>query len=396
MRIRRFTFKKVLIFSLSTLLLLAIAEAVVVFHVNKINSQTIEVIQEKNPKRIKLNTVYLKSKLFSNGQNEKNKEAFIECKLINNSNTDFTNWKIEVSLVGNAQFLGCWNVNAMKINDKIIITPESNESQIIKRHSIFTFEVYLNYDDNADYNQIKITGNKIHKLAEYPIHVVISIIAGVILVSLLASAIVLRYMQREIKILNRVTERSNIIIEQTMKTFVNFIDAKDEYTRGHSTRVAEYSRIIAQRLGYDKQFQQDMYYMGLMHDIGKLTIPDNILNKTGHLTDEEWAIIQMHTENGVKLLQNFTIIPEIKDAVLYHHERYDGKGYLAHLKGDEIPLCARIICVADSYDAMSTTRCYRLKYSRERIIQEFERCAGKQFDPIIAQIMIDILKERAI
>ena len=122
-------------------------------------------------------------------------------------------------------------------------------------------------------------------------------------------------------------------------------------------------------------------------------VPDYILNKTSNLSSDEWTIIQKHTENGANLLRNFTTIPGIQEAILYHHERFDGKGYMAHLRGEEIPIHARIICVADSFDAMNTNRCYRLKYSKARIIKEFERCSGKQFDPVIANIIIKLIKE---
>ena len=181
-----------------------------------------------------------------------------------------------------------------------------------------------------------------------------------------------------------------------MKTFSNFIDNKDPYTQGHSSRVAVDVREMAKRMGLDEQSQLTIYYAGLMHDIGKLTIKDELLNKTSKLSSEEWGLIQQHTTNGASLLKNFTILPEINDAVLYHHERFDGNGYMNRLSGTNIPLVARMVCIADAFDAMNTNRCYRLKFSEERIISELERCKGKQFDPVLVPYMVEIIRDGTI
>ncbi len=231
----------------------------------------------------------------------------------------------------------------------------------------------------------------------YPIFQIISfILLFALFTGHLTYLIVHSTMEYNISVLKKQKEDNDIFLDQVMKTFVNFIDSKDEYTKGHSNRVALYSQALAKQLGLPPETQQNMYYMGLMHDIGKLTIPQDILNKTSHLSSEEWEVIKMHTQNGVKLLKDFTILPSLKDAVLYHHERYDGMGYVYQLKGDDIPLCARIVCVADSFDAMNSNRCYRLKYSKDRIIQELDRCSGKQFDPLIAKAMIELIKNGTI
>lgn len=397
MSIHKVSLKKILLFSLISLFVLGLADFFIIIYVNHKNSETLEIVQTYNQKKTELNSIYLKSSNYHNCKSEYNsQDAFFECKLINFSNVDITNWEINIYLKGNATLKGAWNAAASLNNDIITVKTDTRSNPVIKSKSTYAFELYINYKTATDYEKIIIKANQKNKLTDFFIHKIIIILIFIIVAALIAATIVSHYMKREIEILNRITKRSYTIIDQTMKTFVNFIDAKDEYTKGHSTRVAEYSKLIAQQLGFDKQSQQDMYYMGLMHDIGKITVPDSILNKTGHLTTEEWAVIQLHTENGARLLQNFTVMPEIKDAVLYHHERYDGKGYLSHLKGEEIPLCARIICVADSVDAMSTNRCYRLKYSRDRIIQELERCSGKQFDPSIAKIMIDLIKDGTI
>jgi len=227
-------------------------------------------------------------------------------------------------------------------------------------------------------------------------HIAYFIFVLTLFTSLLIYLLVHSRMQDRIILLKKQKEKDDMFLDQVMKTFVNFIDSKDEYTRGHSSRVANYSKALAKQLGMDQKKQQELYYMGLMHDIGKINVPDDILNKTSHLSTDEWDVIKMHTENGAMLLKDFTIMPSLRDAVLYHHERYDGKGYVYQLKGEEIPLGARIVCVADSFDAMNSNRCYRLKYSKDRIIQELDRCSGKQFDPDVAKAMIELIKNGTI
>ena len=190
-------------------------------------------------------------------------------------------------------------------------------------------------------------------------------------------------------------ERDRQIIVQSMKTFSNFIDAKDEYTRGHSLRVAYYTRKIAQKLDFDEDALDNIYYIALLHDVGKIYIPDEILMKPGKLTDDEMNIIKTHTTKGATILKDFSSIPFIMDGAEYHHERFDGTGYPSGLKGEEIPLVARIIGVADAYDAMNSNRCYRPAFPRERIIEELKKYSGLQFDPDIVKIMLELLQGEA-
>jgi putative nucleotidyltransferase with HDIG domain len=194
---------------------------------------------------------------------------------------------------------------------------------------------------------------------------------------------------------NRQKERDEKIIIQSINTFVNFVDAKDPYTKGHSTRVANYSAELAKRMKLPEEACKNLYYIALMHDVGKVSIPDSILQKPGKLDPEERKIIESHTTIGGQMLREFTALPGIVSGALYHHERYDGNGYPHRLSGEEIPLFARIICVADSYDAMSSRRCYRAKLSYEEIVRELNINAGKQFDPEIVKLMTDILSEAA-
>lgn len=195
------------------------------------------------------------------------------------------------------------------------------------------------------------------------------------------------------KRIRRRQQEYKAITDQALKTIANTIDAKDSYTKGHSVRVAGYSREIARRLSMTEEEQEQVYYIALLHDIGKIGIPDAILNKPEELEESEYLVMRRHTSIGGEILKDFTALPDIGQGAVSHHERYDGKGYPAGLKGEEIPLVARIICTADTYDAMSTKRAYRSPRSREYILSEFQKYSGAQFDPRITEIMIAMIEE---
>lgn len=180
---------------------------------------------------------------------------------------------------------------------------------------------------------------------------------------------------------------------QVMLTLASTIDAKDKYTNGHSLRVAEYSRMIVERLNMSEQEQENIYYIGLLHDIGKIGVPDEIINKTSRLTDEEYAIIKTHPTIGGEILEKMSELPDIAIGAKYHHERYDGKGYPEGLKGEDIPLVARIIGVADAYDAMTSNRSYRDVLPQAVVRGEIEKGIGTQFDPIFAEMMLKLIDE---
>ena len=191
-------------------------------------------------------------------------------------------------------------------------------------------------------------------------------------------------------------ERDNKIINESIETFTGFIDAKDPYTNGHSKRVAIYTRLIAKEMGCEGEALDRIYYIALLHDCGKIGVPDNILCKPGKLTDEEFEIIKSHTVRGGEILSSFKSLENVSEGARYHHERYDGRGYPEGLAGENIPLIARMICVADSFDAMNTNRVYRNRLSMERIISEIETNKGRQFDPQIADVMLRLLREGVI
>lgn len=178
-----------------------------------------------------------------------------------------------------------------------------------------------------------------------------------------------------------------------VKSLAAAIDAKDTYTNGHSVRVADYSAEIARRAGYDVSALQRIYITGLLHDVGKIGIPDAIINKNGKLDDEEYAIIKTHPEKGAAILSNIRDMPELSIGARWHHERFDGKGYPEGLMGEDIPEMARIIAIADAYDAMTSNRSYRRSLPQEVVRGEIEKGRGTQFDPIFAEIMLQMIDE---
>ncbi len=257
------------------------------------------------------------------------------------------------------------------------------------------FITYHYTDDENDLSPLSFTSGTI----EYHLHSTVyseplfklAVIAATIWILALLICIIVEWQTRKLR---RQNENDNRIIRQAMSTFMGFIDAKDASTNGHSGRVAKYARDLAIKYGLSDEQARNVYLIGLMHDCGKIAIPDSILCKPGKLTDEEYEIIKSHTVEGGKILKNFNSIAHIREGALYHHERYDGKGYPEGLAGEDIPLVARIICVADSFDAMNSDRCYRERLTKAEIISEIKKGRGTQFDPILADYMLELINEK--
>ena len=187
------------------------------------------------------------------------------------------------------------------------------------------------------------------------------------------------------------TEKNKELTTDMIKALVKTIDAKDPYTNGHSIRVAEYTRMLAEQVYTDQDEIHSIYNIALLHDIGKIGIPDSIISKPGKLTDEEYNIIKGHTLTGAKILSEIKSAPELIYGAKYHHERYDGKGYPCGLKGEEIPEISAIIAVADAYDAMTSNRSYRKLLPQETVKQEIEKGLGTQFNPKWGKIMLKLI-----
>ncbi len=195
----------------------------------------------------------------------------------------------------------------------------------------------------------------------------------------------------EVDYLKRQHKSMQHLFEQTATALVNAIDAKDEYTHGHSSRVAEYSRKIAELSGKSAEECEEIYFSALLHDVGKIGIPDRIINKDGRLSDEEYENIKQHPEIGENILSSISEYPYLSIGAYYHHERYDGKGYPYGLKGEDIPEIARIVAVADAYDAMTSKRSYRDSIPQSKVREEIIKGSGSQFDPAFANIMQHVI-----
>lgn len=180
---------------------------------------------------------------------------------------------------------------------------------------------------------------------------------------------------------------------KTIRAISNSLDTRDSYTNGHSLRVTLYSMILARELHLDDEYLEDIEIAGLLHDIGKIVMPKNILCKNGKLTDEEFGIMKSHPDKGEKIVSNISKLQSISEWVKSHHEKYDGTGYPLGLKGEEIPLPGRIIAIADTYDAMTSTRSYRKALEHEVAISEIKRCSGTQFDPKLAELFVSLAPE---
>ena len=283
---------------------------------------------------------------------------------------------------------------AMRPGDYLVYTPSSSANTMevpIEPHEGTTpgIIMYVAIGKNLDESvlDLEYTFNRV--LTNVPLFWVALVALAIWLIALvifiITSAQIKKYKERH--------ERDNVIINESIETFTGFIDAKDPYTNGHSKRVAQYTRLIAKELGYEGEELNRIYYTALLHDCGKIGVPDSILGKPGKLTAEEFEVIKSHTVRGGEILSSFKSLENVGEGALYHHERYDGKGYPEGRAGEDIPLIARMICVADSYDAMSSNRVDRKKLDRDRVIDEIETNKGTQFDPKIADIMLRLLKE---
>lgn len=183
------------------------------------------------------------------------------------------------------------------------------------------------------------------------------------------------------------------ITYQTIAAISRTVDAKDKYTEEHSSRVAHYSCLIARELGWDEERISNLNHIAQLHDIGKVGINDSILKKPNHLEDEEYLIMKHHTIIGSKIIKELSFLENGHEGALYHHERFDGKGYPIGLKGEDIPITARIIAIADAFDAMNSNRIYRQTCTKEYIIDQLIQGSGTQFDPLIVDVFLKCIRK---
>ena len=227
------------------------------------------------------------------------------------------------------------------------------------------------------------------KLSEYPGFVLLP----VALFSALLFGGYRLYMRRRMQKMQEKQRETEEFLDQVIGSFAKAIDLKDHYTRGHSARVAQYSRQLAEAMGWSKEKVDNLYRVALLHDVGKVVIPDEILNKRGPLSDAEYAKMKEHTDIGSAILEEISQFPMIAVGAKSHHERFDGRGYGHHLSGKAIPLEARIIAVADTFDAMNSTRVYRPHLTREKILSELEHAKNTQLDGEIVELLLQLIRD---
>ncbi len=200
----------------------------------------------------------------------------------------------------------------------------------------------------------------------------------------------------EIKKINRELKSTYDLLEksylESIETLRYTVEAKDTYTKGHSDRVSEYSVLIGKKVGLPDDDLRILQIGGLFHDVGKIGVPDTILQKPEKLTDDEYSEIKNHPSIGAHILSTASIFKDIIPIVKHHHERFDGHGYPSMLKGENIPYFARIAAIADTFDAMTSRRSYRDSLSLDKVIEEFKKCKGTQFDPQLTDVFLDILE----
>ncbi len=309
-------------------------------------------------------------------------------KIVNNSDSIIQNWTAFIDVPEGTELSYYWNVDATMENGRLIMTPEFYNLSF-EPDTQLDFGVELNTTSQFNPKAIRLKGYT-SSTRGGTIYQKIIFFAFVIWAALFVAFLVTKFNLKSY----REKQKNDVkIILQSMNTFISFIDAKDPYTRGHSRRVAMYAAEIAKRMRLSEDEVQNIYYAGLLHDAGKISVPDAVLNKPGRLTEDERRQIQDHTIAGGKMLKTMTSLRGIRETALYHHERYDGTGYPEGLKGASIPLYARIVGVADSYDAMSSNRVYRRHLNKDEIIEEIQKGSGTQFDPDIVIYMVDMIND---
>ena len=261
-------------------------------------------------------------------------------------------------------------------NDKVTVSRKALEPVAYTNldGGTYTFKMQLQDSMGHGYNELNITIIKKKAFYEKVWFKTLVVILGFILVT----GIVVFFVKRKTKSLMKKQREQKLFIREMIEAFAKTIDMKDKYTNGHSTRVAEYTAMLTRELGYDEETVENYYNIALLHDIGKISIPPEVLNKPGKLTDEEFKIIKSHSLQGYRVLKDISIMPELAIGAGAHHERPDGKGYPKGLKGDEVPRVAQIIGVADTFDAMYSDRPYRKRMNFDKAVSIIKEVSGTQ------------------
>ncbi len=324
---------------------------------------------------------------------EGNKDPFdcgmeYDFKVINGGKRRLYNWRAEIVFSKDFDIDSCWNGEFNKVDHTLVVRP-SEENEGVDRGKEGTFGLVMMTFEDESAEEYRLSYRLDVHLTQSPLFWLLLAGMGLTLAVFAADKV------NEAKYNKLKAKQDEIrgILQESFETFAHIIDAKDPYTRGHSLRVAHYAKLIAGEMGYSEDEQERVYWIGMLHDIGKIGVTDLILQKPGKLDNEEYSLIQTHVDVGGRILKDFKALNGIAEGAKYHHERWDGKGYSTHRMGRDIPEIARIICVADSFDAMTSPRVYRKALSVEYATMELKSCAGTQFDPDIVPVMLKLIEQ---
>lgn len=274
-------------------------------------------------------------------------------------------------------------------SDEIMLNPGDSLSVDYTNLAGGKYSFVLNVSDPMRRGQkslsVKIT--KERKFYEEAGFWIFAVLAGILVIA----GILVLIIHFRVNKLNKKNRESMLLVHEISEAFAKVIDMKDAYTNGHSSRVAKYTEMLAEELGYNKETIEKFYHIALLHDIGKVGVPSEVLNKPGKLTDEEFEMIKSHTTLGYDTLEGISIMPELALGAKCHHERPDGKGYPGHLKGDEIPRVAQIIAVADCFDAMYSNRPYRKRMNFEKAVSIIKNASGTQLAPDVVEAFLRLV-----
>lgn len=307
--------------------------------------------------------------------------AQYDCKFINKSKKAIKNWEFVLKLPKSSYVVSSWNGVFYMFNENLHILPVDHNTVIPPGDNI-SFGFISHSQEALETVDFSVTFYRVFKpFSSFFFRIGFYFCSIFLLLTILTLYNSIKFLQFK------------VLLDQTFNTIVNIVDNFDEYTFNHSKNVAFYSTELAKRMKLNRRDVFSIYYVALVHDIGKVSIMRDMLHKKDSFTEEEKEMIKGHTLAGAEILKDFTSIPQIKDGALYHHERFDGKGYPNGLAGNDIPLFARIISVADSFDVMASKRDYKEKFSTHEIIEELKACAGSQFDPKIIRYMINMVND---
>lgn len=296
---------------------------------------------------------------------------------------------------------------------KVIVVSLAGAAYLISRESLLSFGLAFIIYFTAEIFLMALTAavEGRETLWENLISLVQMLYLNYIVLSPLAyfMAVIYRNMQGEMKLLSillfylpillvshsfRLYININRSYLNTIKTIVNAIEAKDPFTRGHSERVAEYAMAMAREMGYPNKNLKNLYFLGLLHDCGKIGVSENVLNNSVSLNTDENEQVREHVVIGARIIEKIKFLQASADVIMHHHERFDGTGYPSGLKGAEIPLEARLLAAADAYDAMLNERPYRAAKTQQQTLAEMNELSGLQFDPAMVELLIKILRKR--